>query len=74
MATRDRKIDEMPVSHTIVVWAGFVDGHLDCLPSTDNYDAEPTWRPAIFRTRAEARRRYCDVRRLVIDERGAIRQ
>jgi hypothetical protein len=60
--------------HCVVVWAGFVDGHLDYLPSKDNYDADHMWRPALFRTRAEARRRYRDVRRLVIDERDAIRQ
>jgi hypothetical protein len=56
----------------IVVWAGFIDGHLDLMPAQDAYSNGHYLRPALFRTRAEARRRYSDVRRVVINEHDAV--
>ena len=62
----------MDKERRVIVWAGFVDGHLDFNPVKDAYEADSTMRPALYRTRAEARKRYFDVRRIVIDEHDAV--
>lgn len=60
----------MDKARRLIVWAGFVDGHLDFITADDAYGF--CRQPCLYRTRAEARERYTDVRRVVIDEHDAV--
>ncbi len=62
--TRKKKAKE------VKAWAGFTSGQLDRWIACDEYDYADGIHTnyAIFRTRAEAKARYQDVRRVVIRE------
>jgi hypothetical protein len=53
-------------------WGGFSEGHLHVDYVNDGwggFDAEHlSLRPALFRTRKEAREQYCDVRKVIVTE------
>ena len=50
-----------------VMWAGFSEGRLHCYVVDDFFGGEHhSVRPAIFRTRKEAREQYIDVRAVVV--------
>ena len=62
----------MKKAKPILMWGGFVDDKLDVRVTSVGFGGweslETHWAPAVFKSRAEARRQYQDVRRVEIRE------
>ena len=69
MTARDPRVDPRPIT----AWGGFSEGKLHWDNVDDGwggYGVRLSLRPAIFRTRKEAKAKYQDVRKITIISRG----